>query len=223
MRVLWRTRDRFAIIPYLRLVRWDRLFEDLEDQLASEWEAERVALESESERLRLSKLTVRERLIALQRADVVAFGFADGTMLRGSICAVGGDFAAVRPERSGARGDAPLVVMPVDAIATIALAHADLLRSARGDHEPRSPLADRVTLGFVLRDAARRRRGVHVALSSGETLAGTIDRVGADHLDLALHDAGAPRRASEVTGFRLVPFAGLSWVRLDQVADHELP
>ena len=36
---------------------------------------------------------------------------------------------------------------------------------------------------------------------------GTIDRAGADHLDIALHEPGTPRRASEVTGHRIVPFA----------------
>jgi hypothetical protein len=36
---------------------------------------------------------------------------------------------------------------------------------------------------------------------------GTIDRVARDHLDLALHEQGAPRREREVQGYRIVPFA----------------
>jgi hypothetical protein len=75
-----------------------------------------------------------------------------------------------------------------------------------------------VTFGFVLRDIARRRLPVRVALTTGRTLVGTIDRVGADHLDLALHERGAPRRASEVTGHRVVAFAAIQRVRLDDAA-----
>ena len=43
-------------------MRWDRFFDDLEGQLASEWEAERAALDTEAERLRLSRVALRERL-----------------------------------------------------------------------------------------------------------------------------------------------------------------
>ena len=44
-------------------------------------------------------------------------------------------------------------------------------------------------------------------------VAGTIDRAGADHLDLALHDIDEPRRSATVRGYRLIPFTALSWVR----------
>jgi len=54
-----------------------------------------------------------------------------------------------------------------------------------------------------------------VHLTQGRVFAGTIDRAGADHLDIALHEPGAPRRAASVTGHRIVPFAGVAWIRLD--------
>jgi hypothetical protein len=58
---------------------------------------------------------------------------------------------------------------------------------------------------------------VAVALhtADGRVLTGTIDRAGADHLDLALHEPGAPRRAGDVRGYRLVPFAAVAWIGLD--------
>jgi len=67
----------------------------------------------------------------------------------------------------------------------------------------------------VLRDLARRRIPVTVQLRTGRALTGTIDRAGADHLDLALHESGTPRRAAAVRGLRLVPFDAVAWVRLD--------
>ena len=56
-------------MPYSSWVRWDLFFEDLEDQLASEWEAERAALDTEAERLRLSRMQLRARVAALVGAQ----------------------------------------------------------------------------------------------------------------------------------------------------------
>ena len=58
----------------------------------------------------------------------------------------------------------------------------------------------------------RRRRGRRAAL-------GGDGRCGADHLDVALHEPGAPRRAENVTGYRIVPFAGVLAVRLASASD----
>lgn len=198
-------------------MRWDRFFEDLEDQLDEEWEAERVALDTEAERLRVSRLTLRERLSALvagtgDAVEATVVELRDDTVVKGRIAAVGAEWAAL--EQAGARSGA--LVVPFGAIRGVGLAHADLLRSARQVAlGPRRALAERMGLGFVLRDAGRRRASVTIRLDGGRTLAGTIDRAGADHLDIALHEPGTPRRGSEVTGFRVVPFAAIVWVRLE--------
>ena len=203
------TRDE---VPYSRQVRWDRFFDDLEGQLASEWEAERAALETEAERLRLSRVALRERLSMLEGRDrdagAPAFEVIDGTVLSAEVTGVGADWVALESGRSGA------LVLPFASIAAIGMPHADVLRSAR-PASGRSVLADRMTLGVVVRDLVRRRVPVTVHLAHGRMLAGTIDRAGADHLDLALHEPGSPRRASEVTGHRLVPFSAIAWIRLD--------
>ena len=70
-----------------------------------------------------------------------------------------------------------------------------------------------MSLGFVVRDLVRRRIPVTVHLVTGRALSGTIDRAGADHLDLALHEIGAVRRADQVRGFRIVPFAAVAAMR----------
>jgi hypothetical protein len=183
---------------------WDRLFEDLEDQIASGWEAERAALDAETERLRIARLDLRTRLASLaDDGAAVAAVLTDGTRLRGRLQAVGADWAALQPQQ--ARG---LVLLPAHAVELWVLDHGALLSSGAST-EPLSPLRERMTFGFVVRDLARRRSGVTLRTRSGALLAGTIDRAGADHLDLALHDAGAPRRARAVTGFRIVPFASV--------------
>ena len=195
-------------------MRWDRFFDDLEDQLASEWEAERAALDTEAERLRLSRVTLRERLAQLcadgTAAPPVSLDFADGSSVRATVTAVGADWAAVVPVegRSGA------ILAPFTSVSSIGMPHPDLLRSAR-PAPARAGLSDRLTFGYVLRDLVRRRAGVGVHLVSGRALSGTIDRAGADHLDLALHEPGAPRRADAVTGHRIIPFAAVAWITVD--------
>ncbi|GAA3630353.1 hypothetical protein GCM10022200_11340 [Microbacterium awajiense] len=192
-------------------MRWDRFFDDLEDQLSSEWEAERVALETEAERLRLSRVTLRERLMALAAegaASEASLELCDGAVVRGTMSGVGADWVALA--LSGARGGA---LVPLPAVAWVGMPESDLLRSAR-PLAARSSLSDRITFGFVVRDLGRRRSGVEVHLSGGRVLTGTIDRAGIDHLDLAQHEAGAPRRVDAVTGHRIVPFAAIAWVRV---------
>ena len=195
-------------------MRWDRFFDDLEDQLASEWEAERAALDSEAERLRLSRVPLRDRLAALIDPDggsvAPSFEMRDGSILVAEVSGLGADWAALAPTQT--RGGA--VIAPLGGIISIGMPQSDLLRSAR-PVASRSSLSERMTLGFALRDLVRRRVPVTIHLASGRTLAGTIDRAGIDHLDLALHDPGAPRRADAVTGHRIVPFEAVAWVRLE--------
>ncbi|MCT9818720.1 hypothetical protein N3K63_00325 [Microbacterium sp. W1N] len=194
-------------------MRWDRFFEDLEDQLDSEWEAERAALDTEAERLRLSRIELHDRLVALLDHDL-ALDLHGGTSLTGRMTAVGADWCALASE---ARRSGP-VIAPLHAVTALALPHAALLASAR-DAAPGETLRRRMTFGFVLRDLARRRVPVTVHLADGRQLTGTIDRAGADHLDLALHDTAAPRHPHSVTGHRLVTFTAIAAVRADAPAE----
>ncbi len=195
-------------------VRWQRFFEDLEDQLDSEWEAERAALDTEAERLRLARLRLRDRLlVVLGDAGTAApvLELSDGTTVAGRLTGVGADWVVVAEQTRRADG----VLVPLSAITAIGLAHADVLRSARADAAaPPSRLAERMSFGFVLRDLVRKRAAVTVAVA-GRQLSGTIDRAGDDHLDLALHEPGAPRRTDLVTGYRMIPYGAVLSVRWD--------
>ncbi len=197
-------------------VRWERLFEDLEGQLAAEWESERAALDSEGERLRLSRVRLHDRLVAFAGAGVkemVSLALADSSVLRGTIDAVGADFAALRLE-TPAGG---LALVRTAAVASLTTSEVALMRAARPDAQGvNAGLAERLTLGFVLRDLARRRVPVRAHGLRGGAEFGTIDRVGLDHFDLAVHDAGAVRRTGEVHAFRLVPFDAIAWLLLER-------
>jgi len=69
----------------------------------------------------------------------------------------------------------------------------------------------RLSLAVVMRDLCRRRTAVTLPLAGG-TLHGTIDSVGEDHLDLAVHEPGTPRRRSAVTENRIVAFRAVELV-----------
>jgi hypothetical protein len=200
-------------------MRWDRFFEDIEDQLDSEWEAERVALETEAERLRLSRVALRERLEALVPVDAdapaVSLELVDGTVVRAPVAGVGADWLLAAPW--GSRAGAALI--PLAALTGIGMAHADLLRTARPQAASAAgAVSRRATLGFAVRDLVRRRTGVTVHTLGGRSVSGTVDRAGTDHLDLAVHEPGAVRRASEVTGYRLVPFSAVAWIAVHAYA-----
>lgn len=192
---------------------WDHLFEDLEGQLASEWEAERAALDAEAERLRISRVELRSRLRALLADDALLTIHAMvGSPIRGHLSDLGADWIALQPERPRA-----LCLVPLAAVMTIEVDHGRLL-SSLDETERTASVRERMTLGFVLRDLARRRIAVRVILSDGSDVHGTIDRAGSDHLDIAVHDRGAPRRASEVQAFRIIPLAAVLRVVVDDRA-----
>ena len=198
-------------------MRWDRLFDDLESQLDREQQEEERALAVESERLRLGRLGLRERLSA------VSSSAGDGGGVRLEL--VGGVVVQVRPAAFGrdwlsghlgpAGADATTTsaratqcVIPTSAIAAVLPSRSQVEASLAPQPESAARLAERIGVAFVLRDLARRRLGVEATTLDGRHH-GTIDRVARDHLDLALHEPGTPRRERDVRGYRIVPFERL--------------
>lgn len=199
--------EKFSSTPHLARtlapVRWDRLFDDLETQAAAEWEAERAALTTEAERVRVARVTLQERLLCLRdrgrTLPPVRVDLGPGEVLHGRVVSVGVDWIALE----GTTGTDAVSIVPMESIVAVRVRHPELLRSARS--AVGSELSERVGWGFVLRDLARRRIPLMVRMRGGEVLTGTIDRAGADHCDLALHELSAPRHPNAVTGFCLLP------------------
>lgn len=194
-------------------MRWQNLFDDLESQLESELGADEVDLLAEEERLRLGRLTLRDRIRAVHAevpdaALAVSLRAGDRVALR--IGALGRDWIAGETDAGPLRS----VIVPLAAVASLEPAGAQLAASLRIDPAPEPPtaLSARLGLAFVLRDLCRRRAAVEVRVGA-ERWHGTIDRVGRDHLDLAEHAPGEPRRAGAVARIRVVAFTALDAVR----------
>lgn len=184
-------------------MRWDELFADIESQLEHELDLERQGVAAEEERLRLGRIALRDRVLAMGRVDPVALVLADGGTLALRVESAGRDWIAGRAD-AGAASRA--VVIPLAAVAAVVPAGDQLELGLRAGSEEALPeLTARLGLGFVLRDLCRRRAGVELRTRLG-TVRGTIDRVARDHLDLAEHDAGEARRDAVVRRIRLVPF-----------------
>jgi hypothetical protein len=176
---------------------FDTLFQDLENQLERELDAELINRLEDEERDRRAKLTLRERLLALQRTSERSNAGAvtgDGRELTFTIKNVGKDWAALQVV-APADLQGPVIVA-LHALKTIELPR-ECVRDSLGtpvgevsDHDLRAlggtqRLAEKVNLAFVLRDISRRRKHVRIHSLNG-ALTGTIDHVGADHLDMQI-------------------------------------
>jgi hypothetical protein len=199
-------------------MRWDNLFDDLESQLESELTAEDVDLQAEEERLRLGRMSIRDRLSALHAAHPGNAHYVLRILLDDALTVTVHPTAIGKDWLSGDLIDDSTVrrqcIVPLAGLAGVILQPGQVDASLRQEQAvPPRDLSDRLGLAFVLRDLCRRRRGLDLDLAVG-TIHGTIDRVGRDHLDVAVHDRGTPRRESAVQQHRIVPVSQLRLMRL---------
>ncbi|MBX9472780.1 hypothetical protein [Microcella sp.] len=195
-------------------MRWDHLFDDLAGQLEHELQSEESDLRLEEERLRLGRLPLRERLAVLKASADPALSRVRLRVRSGEthdvrLVTVGRDWLA--GDIDGGAG-ASQAIFPLAAVDSLVLTQ----QQADVSLDPlvaTSELAARLGVAFLLRDLCRRRAAVIVVTAAGSAT-GTIDRVGRDHLDLAVHDLDAPRRTSAVEHVRVVAFDQLLLVRL---------
>ena len=176
-------------------MRWEGLFEDLEGQLAAEQRRERDDEVAERTRRERALVTLGSRLAAGIGARV-GMGLVGGHRVEGVLGDLGEDWVLVRVD-----AEAQEVLVPLAGVLTL---RSLAVQSATG----RS--ARRFGLGYALRALSRDRATVAISLvGAGPRLLGTIDAVGADHLDLAEHLEGVPRRRENVRAVTTVPFAAI--------------
>jgi hypothetical protein len=182
-------------------VRWQSLFDDLEGQLAAAEAAELAGEVAELSRLEAGRLSLADRLSAATGAAVVVTLPGVGAV-RGTLLDAGVDWLLVD---EGAGREA---LVPLDAV--VGLTGVGARTAPAGSH---GEVGRRLDLRWALRGLARGRVGVVLGLQDGTSVTGTLDRVGADHVDLAEHAPGEARRAAAVRGVRLVPLRALALVR----------
>lgn len=182
------------------MVRWERLFADLEAELEAAEAAERQGEVAERTRVELARVAWVDRLAA---AREVRLDLTGGATVHGAVTVVGDGWAVVTT--SGDPLGAPVVVR----LAAVVSAQG-VGRGART--AARTTATRRLGIAAPLRRISRDRCTVALALVDGRRVLGTLDAVGADHLDLAEHAVDEPRRPAGVSRVLTVPFAALASV-----------
>ena len=178
---------------------FETLFQDLENQLEYELDAEMINRLEDEERERRAKLSIRDRLIALKRSGSnleLSGTTRNQRTLTFTIKNVGKDWVALEVlEPQEIQGS---VISPLHGFVSLEIPHMavkESLGTAIGevsDHDlqaisGKSSLAEKVNLAFVLRDISRRRKNVRLHTLT-DMVHGTIDHVGSDHFDVTSGD-----------------------------------
>ena len=197
-------------------MRWDRLFSDLEARFDEIADAEAVAEMPDRQRVAAGAVGLSQRL-AGSLGQPIRVRVAGGTAGGGVLSRVGPDWLLL------AEGHGRDVL-----VATRAIALVEGLTAATA--LPLSPVALRLDLRHAVRGLARDRSPVAVLVAggavsgptgaaepgstlSGTEIIGTIDRVGADFAEVAVHAPWEPRRAASVRAVVLVPLAAVLLIR----------
>lgn len=189
-------------VPYIRVMRWDSLFSDLESQLhsvAAELQEGEIRDRTRSEQ---SRITLVQRLLG-QVGCPVAVTTRGGRVLTGELTTVGAQWVALTTEGRS-------VIVPMTSV-------QGLRGLGRGVGQPLRIVEARLGLGSALRELSRNR--VDVALWLGPPplrRTGVIERVGADFLELGLTSPEEERRPAQSRDALTVPFAAID--TLDSVA-----
>ncbi|WP_234971356.1 hypothetical protein [Jatrophihabitans endophyticus] len=177
------------------------MFADLEAQAGALAQAERAAEVDERTRAEVGRLGVAERLRGALGLPV-RLRLPAGLTVAGELRRVGPDWLLLGD------GDARETIVALPAVLGVrGLARFSAAPGTAGVVE------SRLTLRHALRGVARDRSAVRVHLVDGATVDATVDRVGADFVEVATHAAGEPRRRGDVRDSELVPLAALAAVR----------
>jgi hypothetical protein len=181
-------------------MRWDALFADLEAQAAALEAAERAAEIDERTRGEVGSLRVVDRARAAVGAPLRA-SLVGGHAVRGALDRAGPDWLLLADDRGA---DA---LVPLAGLVTL----RGLGRYSATPHTT-GIVESRLGLRHVLRGLARDRASVRLLLADGSTLGGTLDRIGTDFVEAALHPTGELRRRTDVRDVALVPLHALAGV-----------
>ena len=190
-------------------MRWDELFADLSGQGDAEDTAMLDAEVADRSRWEAGQSTLTDRARTWEPQGIVAVGLPAGETVRGPLLAVGHDWLVVGDGRQDC-------LVPATAVRWIqpggpapgppgTLAH------------PAPVGAHRLRLVHAIRSLARDRAYVRIRLVEGQSVSGTVDRAGPDHVDLAQHPCDVPRRASAVNATWVLPYPAIASIHGGQV------
>lgn len=182
-------------------MRWQALFDDLEAQVEAAEAAELHGEVADRTRQELGRLRVVDRLRAAEGHPLSVTVWGLGAV-HGRLLDAGPDWLLL--EETGMRE----ALVPMAAVLSVSG-----LGPRAGVPLSEGEVGRRLDLRWALRGLARDRAGVAVTLRDGSVVTGTLDRVGADHVDVAEHAPGEPRRAGAVRQVRLVPLSAIALVR----------
>lgn len=174
-------------------MRWERLLDDLQAHVAQDEVAEHESEVAERVRTERSRLGLPARLRAHRGA--VRLVLAHGRLVAGDLVDAGADWVEIAGDPRGR------TIVPVRAIVQL-----DGLGWSTGSVDD---VVGRLGLGHPLRRLARDREVVEVEDVLGRLLTGTIDAVGADAFDLALHRRDVPRRSANLIGRPTIAFGAV--------------
>jgi hypothetical protein len=208
-------------------MRWDRLFADLEARFDEISGAEAAAELADRQRVAFGAVWATQRL-AGSLDQPIRVRLAGGASIGGVLRTVGPDWLLLveSPSRecvvalSAVTAVEGLTAATAPEVTGLAL-RLDLRRALRGLARDRSPVAVGLTGwlgGLAGTSPSSAAAGIGSAsigsasIGSAEVI-GTIDRVGADFVEVAVHAAWEPRRAAAVRSVALVPLDAIVLVR----------
>ncbi|WP_346619957.1 hypothetical protein [Blastococcus montanus] len=182
-------------------MRWQQLFADLTAQFEAAEEAGSRAEWASRARAEMGAVRLADRLGGSVGSELAVTCRGAGRVT-GRLADVGVDWLLLADERGWDQLVAAAAVRAVTGLGRwTAPAQED------------SPVRARLDLRHAVRGLARDRSAVQVVLDDGTVLTGTVDRVGADYVELAEHAADLPRRAGAVRQVHAVVIGGIAVVR----------
>jgi len=182
-------------------VRWQQLFDDLQSRFDAQEAAADRAESASRARAELGAVRLSQRLAGALGSRVTV-SIRGAGLVSGDLLDLGPDWLLLADEQARDHLVALAAVRTVTGLGR---------RTAVA--EPEGAVRAGLDLRRALRGLARDRAAVQVVLDDGATLTGTVDRVGADHVELAVHPADEPRRSEAVQRVWAVVIAGIAVVR----------
>lgn len=178
-------------------MRWDDLFADLEGQLAQAGSAELAAEVADRSRHEAARIGLLDRVRGSYGARLTVRVRAVGAV-EGELCEVGSAWLLLR-EPGGREA-----LVPLSAVLAVGGVRATSAPAGSGGQ-----VTARLGLTSVLRAVSRDRSRVTVYLDDASLVTGTLDRVGADFVEVADGEGGPSRSGTAL----VVPTAAVVLLR----------